>query len=137
MDAVVVEDLRKSYGATRAVACWMLASIAATVNSAFAAIIVGVRRLDTRPTLAFGEEYLRMHIVQLCPHADQMPTCITRLRAPRLASALRGPLMEVPWSGAVVQGSLCRGLVAPEPGEVSSGRCAHETPGRRPWTLSS
>ena len=71
-------------------------TIAATVSSAFAAIIVGALTLNIRPTLAFGEEHLRMHIVQLCPHADQTPTCTTRLRRPRLESALRGRLIEVP-----------------------------------------
>ena len=48
---------------------WMLTTIAATVSSAVAAIIVGALTLNTRPTLAFGEEHLRMHMVQLCPHA--------------------------------------------------------------------
>ncbi len=38
-------------------------TIAATVSSAFAAIIVGALTLNARPALAFGEEHLRMHIV--------------------------------------------------------------------------
>jgi hypothetical protein len=41
----------------------MLTTITATVSSALAAIIVGALTLDTRPTLAFGEEHLLMHIV--------------------------------------------------------------------------
>ena len=61
-----------------------------------AAIVVGALTLNTLSALAFGEEHLRMNIVQLCPRADQTPACITRLRRPRLASALRGRLMGVP-----------------------------------------
>jgi hypothetical protein len=41
----------------------MLTTIAATVSSAFAAIIVGALTLDTRPALAFGEEHSCMHVV--------------------------------------------------------------------------
>jgi hypothetical protein len=83
---------------------WMLTTIAATVSSAFAAIIVDALTLNSRPTLAFGEEHFRMHIIQLCLHADQTPTCITTQETSPCVG-LAGPSD----GGTVEQVRSCRG----------------------------